>query len=130
MRQTSYDEISDTLYISYEPDQEATGIELNEHILLRIDEHRRKLVGITVFDYSIVAQRAEMGPRSFPLMGLRELPLWRSAAPVPRSRRRSLLTSGAQGGRFRGSGYDPAVSLLPNNESFWPIGQAVGRYLR
>lgn len=71
---TSYDDISDTLYISYEPDQEATGIELNDHILLRIDVHNRKLVGITVFDYSIVAQRTEMGPRSFPLMGLKDLP--------------------------------------------------------
>jgi uncharacterized protein YuzE len=74
MRKISYDEISDTLYISYEPDQEATGIELNDHILLRIDELRRKLVSITVFDYSVVAQRTEMGPRSFPLVGLRELP--------------------------------------------------------
>lgn len=32
------------------------------------------LVGITVFDYSVVAQRTEMGPRSFPLTGLQELP--------------------------------------------------------
>jgi len=72
--QISYDEISDTLYISYEPDQEATGIELNEHILLRINEPRRTLVGVTVFDYSIVSQKTEMGPRSFPLTGLQELP--------------------------------------------------------
>ena len=71
---TSYDEISDTLYVSYEPDQEATGIELNDHILLRIDVESRELVGITVFDYSIVVQRTEMGPRSFPLVGLQELP--------------------------------------------------------
>ncbi len=72
--QTSYDEISDTLYVSYEPDQEATGIELNDHILLRIDVGGRKVVGITILDYSIVAQRTEMGPRSFPLTGLQELP--------------------------------------------------------
>ena len=30
----NYDEISDTLYISFEPGEKATGIELNEHILL------------------------------------------------------------------------------------------------
>ena len=29
---TNYDEISDTLYMSFIPDQKATGIELNEHI--------------------------------------------------------------------------------------------------
>ena len=72
--ETNYDEISDTLYVSYKPDQEATGVELNDHILLRIDERSRKLVGVTVFNYSVVAQRTEMGPRSFPLMGLQELP--------------------------------------------------------
>ena len=33
----NYDEISDTLYVSFEPGEKATGIELNEHILLRIN---------------------------------------------------------------------------------------------
>ncbi len=33
----NYDEISDTLYISFEPGKKATGIELNDHILLRIN---------------------------------------------------------------------------------------------
>ncbi|MBU2611821.1 MAG: DUF2283 domain-containing protein, partial [Chloroflexi bacterium] len=38
----NYDEASDTLYISFEPGVDATGIELNEHILLRIDKENRK----------------------------------------------------------------------------------------
>ncbi len=33
----NYDEISDTLYVSFEPGKKATGIELNDHILLRIN---------------------------------------------------------------------------------------------
>jgi len=32
-----YDEMRDTFYVSFEPGTEATGIELNEHILLRIN---------------------------------------------------------------------------------------------
>ena len=69
----NYDEASDTLYISFEPGQEATGIELSDHILLRIDKDRRKAIGLTFFEYSLLAQRTEMGPRSFPLTGLVQL---------------------------------------------------------
>ena len=69
----TYDEESDTLYVSYAPGEDATGVELNEHILLRIDKNRREVVGLTFFDYSLLAQRTEMGPRSFPLTGLAEL---------------------------------------------------------
>jgi uncharacterized protein YuzE len=69
----NYDEISDTLYISFEPGEKATGIELNSNILLRIDKENRKAVGLTFFDFSLLAQNADFGPRSFPLMGLTEL---------------------------------------------------------
>ena len=69
----NYDEMSDTLYISFEPGVKATGIELNDHILLRIDKNKRKVVGLTFFEYSLLAQKTEVGPRSFPLTGLSEL---------------------------------------------------------
>ena len=69
----NYDKTSDALYISFEPGVKATGIELNDHILLRIDKDARKAVGITFLDYSIMAQKADFGPRSFPLTGLGEL---------------------------------------------------------
>jgi len=69
----NYDEPSDTLYISFEPDVKATGIELNEHILLRVDRQKRKAIGITFFDYSILVQTADFGPRSFPLTGILQL---------------------------------------------------------
>lgn len=69
----NYDETSDTLYISFEPGERATGIELNENILLRINKQARKAIGLTVLNYSILAQRTEIGPRSFPLTGLAEL---------------------------------------------------------
>jgi uncharacterized protein YuzE len=69
----NYDETSDTLYISFIPDVKATGIELNDHILLRIDKESRAAIGITFLDYSILIQKADFGPRSFPLTGLTKL---------------------------------------------------------
>ncbi|MEW6718050.1 MAG: DUF2283 domain-containing protein [Chloroflexota bacterium] len=69
----NYDELSDTLYVSFEPGAKATGIELNNNILLRIDKDKRKVIGISFFDYSLLAQRADYGPRSFPLTGLDQL---------------------------------------------------------
>jgi len=69
----NYDEISDTLYVSFSPGEKATGIELNEHILLRINKKERRAIGLTFLDYSLLAQKTEVGPRSFPLTGLAEL---------------------------------------------------------
>jgi len=62
-----YDEISDTLIISLEPGVPATGIELTEHILLRISKTERKAISIVVFEYSVLAQKTDMGTRSFPI---------------------------------------------------------------
>jgi uncharacterized protein YuzE len=68
-----YDESSDTLYVSFAPGEAATGIELNEHILLRVNKAERRAVGLTIFDYSVLAQPTELGLRSLPLDGLNEL---------------------------------------------------------
>jgi uncharacterized protein YuzE len=73
MPTVNYDEESDTLYISFAPGEAATGVELNEHILLRINKGARRPIGLTLFDYSVLAQQTELGPRSFPLTGLAEL---------------------------------------------------------
>ena len=69
----SYDEASDTLYVSFAPGEPATGIELNDHILLRINADKHRAVGITFFEYSVLAQKTEIGLRSFPLTGLTHL---------------------------------------------------------
>jgi len=69
----NYDEMSDTLYVSFSPGEKATGIELNDHILLRISKNERRAIGLTFLDYSLLAQKTEVGPRSFPLTGLAEL---------------------------------------------------------
>ena len=69
----TYDETSDTVYIAFAPDKTATGIELTDHILLRVDKRGRRAIGLTLFDYSILAQITDLGPRSFPLTGLDQL---------------------------------------------------------
>ena len=66
----SYDEASDTLYISFTPGEVATGIELTDHILLRLNKREHRAIGLTLLDYSLLAQMTEVGPRSFPLTGL------------------------------------------------------------
>ena len=69
----NYDDTSDTLYVSFEPGEKGTGIELNDHILLRINKKERKAIGLTFLEYSLLAQKTEVGPRSFPLSGLAQL---------------------------------------------------------
>ena len=69
-----YDELSDTMYISFALGENGTGIELNENILLRVNEAERRAVGLTLFDYSVLAQPTEIGFRSLPLNGLEILP--------------------------------------------------------
>ncbi|MBI4771308.1 MAG: DUF2283 domain-containing protein [Chloroflexi bacterium] len=69
----NYDEASDTLYVSFSPGEPATGVELNDYILLRVNKAERRAVGLTFFEYSLLAQRTEIGPRSFPLSGLAQL---------------------------------------------------------
>ena len=69
----SYDEESDILYISFAPGEKGTGIELSDQILLRLNKSQRRAIGLTLFDYSVLAQTTDLGPRSFPLAGLSEL---------------------------------------------------------
>lgn len=69
----SYDAVIDTLYVSFAPGEAATGIELTDHILLRVDKSERRATELTSLDYSLIAQTTEVGPRSFPLKGLDQL---------------------------------------------------------
>src|SRR4029453_1646430 len=68
-----YDAESDTLYVSFAPGEAATGIALNDHMLLRINKHGRRAIGVPLSCYPVLAQPTEAGPRSFPLTGLMQL---------------------------------------------------------
>ena len=70
----SYDKEGDILYISFAPGERATSaVELNENILLRFNRAEQRAIGLTLMDFSILVERTNMGPRSFPLTGLADL---------------------------------------------------------
>lgn len=66
----NYDEMSDTLTISFAPGEKGTGIELNDHLLLRLNKQEKRAIGLTIFEYSLLAQRTDFGLRNVPLTGL------------------------------------------------------------
>ena len=75
----SYDKAADVLYISFSPGEKATtAVELNNNILLRFNRAEKRAIGLTLMDFSVLIQFTDLGPRSFPLVGLDELePDWR-----------------------------------------------------
>jgi uncharacterized protein YuzE len=100
-----YDEPRDTLHVSFAPGQSGTGLELNENLLLRVDTARRIAIGLTLFNFSLLAQRTEMGPRSFPLSGIAEL------TPEMRELALGLLLHGPVSQFLTISAYSPAETL-------------------
>lgn len=68
-----YDEGQDILDIYFGKNQPATGVELTDHLLLRLDRKSKHAVSLTIHHFSILAQQTEFGPRSFPLNRLEEL---------------------------------------------------------
>ena len=75
----SYDRAADVLYISFSPGEKATtAVELNNNILLRFNRAETRAIGLTLMDFSVLIQFTDLGPRSFPLVGLGKLePDWR-----------------------------------------------------
>lgn len=70
----NYDQETDILYISFSPGERATtAVELNDNMLLRFNRDERRAVGLTLMDFSVLAQFTEFGPRYFPLAGLADL---------------------------------------------------------
>ncbi|MGB0383856.1 MAG: DUF2283 domain-containing protein [Ardenticatenaceae bacterium] len=69
-----YDKGADILDIFFGENEAATGVELTDHILLRLNQTTERAVSLTLLHFSILAQRTEYGPRSYPLDNLLELP--------------------------------------------------------
>jgi len=69
-----YDENEDMLDIFFGENETATGIELNDHILLRINQKSGRVVSLTLLHFSILTERTEFGPRSYPLDKLKQFP--------------------------------------------------------
>jgi hypothetical protein len=69
-----YDETEDILEVFFGENEPATGVELTEHILLRLNQTTGRVVSLTLLHFSILTERTEYGPRSYPLNNLKELP--------------------------------------------------------
>ncbi len=69
-----YDEGGDVLDIFFGENEPATGIELTDHILLRLNQTTERAISLTILHFSILAQQTEYGPRSYPLDKLEEVP--------------------------------------------------------
>ena len=74
----SYDKEADVLYISFAPGETPTAaVELHDNILLRFNLAEKRAVGLTLMDFPVLVQMTQLGPRSFPLSGLKDLePAW------------------------------------------------------
>jgi hypothetical protein len=70
----AYDEIGDVLEIVFEGVQATCAIELTDNILLRFHRELGQAAGLTILDFSILASPTELGPRSFAITGLENMP--------------------------------------------------------
>ena len=69
-----YDEEADILEIFFGENGPATGIELTEQMILRVDQKQRRALSLMLLHFSILSEQTEYGPRSFPLDKLDRLP--------------------------------------------------------
>jgi uncharacterized protein (DUF433 family)/uncharacterized protein YuzE len=73
MTTVHYDPPSDALYIAFLGGRSAMGIELSNNVLLRIDESAHEVVGLTLFNCSLLEQQEELDTHRFPLTGFADL---------------------------------------------------------
>lgn len=69
-----YDRESDVLEVYFGDKRRAWTIELTENITLGIDRQQEQAVSLTFLDFSRLARPTASGPRSFPIVGLAQLP--------------------------------------------------------
>jgi hypothetical protein len=69
-----YDQEGDILELFFGENESATGIQLTDHILLRINQKSRRAVSLMFLHFSILTERTEFGPRSYSLDKVEELP--------------------------------------------------------
>lgn len=69
-----YDTEADILEIFFGENEVATGIELTDYIVLRLNKQTQRAISLMLLHFSILTERTEYGPRSYPLDKLDELP--------------------------------------------------------
>ncbi len=69
-----YDEEADMLELFFGENAPAMGIDLTDHIVLRLDRKTKRALSLVLLHFSILSEQTEYGPRSFPLENLERLP--------------------------------------------------------
>ncbi len=70
-----YDETGDVLDVYFGEKRAAWTIELTDNITISIDRTTRQVVSLSFLDLSELIRPTAWGPRSFPLIGLANLPV-------------------------------------------------------
>ncbi len=68
-----YDREADTLEVFFGQNEPATGVELTDHIVLRLNTQTCRAISLSVLHFSILTEHTEYGPRSYALDKLQEL---------------------------------------------------------
>ncbi|MEA3341515.1 MAG: DUF2283 domain-containing protein [Chloroflexota bacterium] len=68
-----YDQEADILEIFFGENESATGVELTDYIILRLNKQTRRAVSLMLLHFSILTEHTEYGPRSYPLSKLDEV---------------------------------------------------------
>jgi len=68
-----YDREADILEIFFGENESATGVELTDYIILRLNKQTRRAISLILLHFSILTERTEYGPRSYPLDKLDEV---------------------------------------------------------
>jgi len=68
-----YDQQADILEIFFGENEPATGIDLTDYIVLRLNKQTRRVISLMLIHFSILTERTEYGPRSYSLEKLDEL---------------------------------------------------------
>ena len=69
-----YDQEADVLEIFFGENQPATGVELTDYIIMRLDQKAKRAISLMFLHFSILTEQTEYGPRSYPLDNLDDLP--------------------------------------------------------
>ena len=69
-----YDQEADILEVFFGANESATGVELTDHIILRLNQQTKRAISLLLLDFLILTERTEYGPRSYPLNALDDLP--------------------------------------------------------
>lgn len=69
-----YDTEADILEIFFGENGPATGIELTDQMILRVDQQQKRALSLMLLHFSILSEQTEYGPRNFAVDKLERLP--------------------------------------------------------